>query len=223
MSRRRLNSEERRAQIISAARAVFSQNGYDGAKTLQIAQAADVSEALVYRHFPSKLALYRAVMRQVFREQDAQLANYALSENNAAGLIESIRSFFHATVMHAKKPEAADRHRMTLASLAGDGRYANLIYRRSNTRNAEELATAHQTARDSGDMTGEKLDVQSTGMFIEHVATMLGAIGGLDFSVSPYGVKGEELVRQATWFCCRGLGLTDEAIARHLDADRPDD
>lgn len=216
MSRSRLNSEERRAQIIAAARTIFSKNGYNGAKTLQIAQAAKVSEALVYRHFPSKLALYRAVMRQVFREQDAQLEHYALDEVNAAALITSIKNFFHVTISEARKPEAMDRHRMTLASLASNGSYAALIYRRSQKRSTKGLEMAHRAARSSGDMTGKALDVQTTAMFIEHVGTMLGAIGGLDFPVSPYGVEGEELARQATWFCCRGLGFKDEVIARHL-------
>ena len=53
MTRKRISGTERRTLILAAARRIFSQYGYEGAKTLQIAREAKVSEALVYRHFPS--------------------------------------------------------------------------------------------------------------------------------------------------------------------------
>ena len=37
MTKKRIPGTERRAQIVAAARRVFSRHGYDGAKTLQIA------------------------------------------------------------------------------------------------------------------------------------------------------------------------------------------
>ena len=67
MTRKRISGEERRALILAAARRVFSQHGYDGAKTLQIAREAKVSKPIVYEHFGGKEGLYAVI---VDREMD---------------------------------------------------------------------------------------------------------------------------------------------------------
>jgi len=206
----------RRTHIVAAARRIFSRHGYDGAKTLQIAREAEVSEALVYRHFASKLSLYRAVLRQVFREQDSKWEEVGIRDEGAAGLVQAIHAYFRAVVADRSSAEALDRHRMMLASLAGDGSYASLIYRRSQRHNQKLVDATHATARDVGDIAGMPLDVTATSMFIEHVGTMIGAIGALPANAQPYGIDGDELARQATWFCCRGIGMADEVIARHI-------
>jgi AcrR family transcriptional regulator len=217
MARTRIPGAVRRTQIIAAARRVFSQHGYDGAKTLQIAREAQVSEALVYRHFPSKLALYRAVLRQVFLEQDERWREQGIQDHGSKGLAEAIYNFIAASLADASDPERCDTHRMTLASLAGDGSYASLIYRRSQRRNAAMMDTAYAAARDDGGLTGAALDVSAAAMFVEHVCTMMTAISALPPAARPYRIEGDELVRQATWFCLRGIGMSDEAIARSLD------
>lgn len=214
----RIPGAERRNQIVSAARRVFSQHGYDGAKTLQIAREAKISEALVYRHFPSKLALYRAVLRQVFVEQDERWREQGIHAQGTMGLAGAIHTFIAACVADAGDPKRLDNHRMTLASLAGDGSYASLIYRRSQRRNAATMNTAYADARADGGLTGEELAVPAAAMFVEHVGTMIAAIGGLPPAAQPYGIVGDDLVRQATWFCLRGIGMPDETIAAYFDS-----
>ena len=58
----RLTGEERRRVIIEAAVALFSQKGFRGTTTKEIAQAAGVSEAMVFRHFATKEELYAAIL-----------------------------------------------------------------------------------------------------------------------------------------------------------------
>lgn len=60
--RRRLSACERRAQLIDAALDVFARRGFVGATTKEIAAEAGVAEAIIFRHFPSKEALYAAVL-----------------------------------------------------------------------------------------------------------------------------------------------------------------
>lgn len=70
MSKRtRLTAKDRKALILANARAIFAQNGYEAARTQDIARHSGVSEALMYQHFPSKEALYRAVLREVIRDR----------------------------------------------------------------------------------------------------------------------------------------------------------
>ena len=53
--------ETTRQQLLDAATAVFSELGYAGATTKQIARAAGVSEGTIYRHFTDKRELFTAV------------------------------------------------------------------------------------------------------------------------------------------------------------------
>ena len=58
----RLDAEERRAAIIEAALPLFARKGFSGVLTKELAQAAGVSEALLYKHFPSKQAIYEGIL-----------------------------------------------------------------------------------------------------------------------------------------------------------------
>ena len=59
---RRMPGEERRLQILSVAMKLFSQRGFRGTTTKEIAAAAGVSEAMVFRHFATKEDLYTAIL-----------------------------------------------------------------------------------------------------------------------------------------------------------------
>ena len=53
---------ERRLQILRVAVRLFSQRGFRGTTTKEIALAAGVSEAMVFRHFATKEELYSAIL-----------------------------------------------------------------------------------------------------------------------------------------------------------------
>jgi len=58
----RMSGEDRRLQILRVAMRLFSQRGFRGTTTKEIALAADVSEAMVFRHFATKEELYSAIL-----------------------------------------------------------------------------------------------------------------------------------------------------------------
>jgi AcrR family transcriptional regulator len=60
----RMRGDERRAQLIDVALACFAEHGYDGTSTRAIAAAAGVTEGLIFRHFPTKRDLLRAVIER---------------------------------------------------------------------------------------------------------------------------------------------------------------
>lgn len=64
MHQGRLDGEARRAQIVEIARRMFASGGYRMTTTRQLARAAGVSDALMYRHFESKDDVLRAVVDQ---------------------------------------------------------------------------------------------------------------------------------------------------------------
>jgi AcrR family transcriptional regulator len=58
----RMAGDERRLQILRIAMRLFSQRGFGGTTTKEIAVAAGVSEAMVFRHFATKKELYSAIL-----------------------------------------------------------------------------------------------------------------------------------------------------------------
>jgi AcrR family transcriptional regulator len=88
----RLTTEQRRRQVISAAMRLFSSKGFDGTSTREIAQAAGINEALIFRHFQTKEDLYWAVVS---------------SRIEAAGRQEKIREYLRSPHLDAREVLAA--------------------------------------------------------------------------------------------------------------------
>jgi AcrR family transcriptional regulator len=63
--RRLLARPERRAAIVRAAATAFAHRGFAGTSMDDVAAAAGITKLIVYRHFPSKEALYDGVLEQV--------------------------------------------------------------------------------------------------------------------------------------------------------------
>ena len=70
----RLSAAERRRKIIAAAAEVFIEQGYSGARTKEIAERADVTEAFLYRHLASKEEMYEVAILEPLRVGLAALA-----------------------------------------------------------------------------------------------------------------------------------------------------
>ena len=58
----RMHADERHRQLLRVAIDVFARNGFSGTKTKDIAAAAGVSEAILFRHFATKEDLYHAIL-----------------------------------------------------------------------------------------------------------------------------------------------------------------
>lgn len=63
-------------QIIDGARKAFLADGFDGASMSDIARVAGVSKGTLYVYFPSKAALFAALVREDKRQQAEQLGAY---------------------------------------------------------------------------------------------------------------------------------------------------
>jgi TetR/AcrR family transcriptional regulator len=78
LNRSRMRAEQRRQHFIDTALHLFSTRGFRGTTTKAIAEAAGVSEALLFRYFPTKADLYGAILQQKARQAgfDAQLETF---------------------------------------------------------------------------------------------------------------------------------------------------
>jgi AcrR family transcriptional regulator len=66
-------SETTITQIMAAAIPLFSHSGYEAASVADICAKADVSKGAFYHHFPSKQALFLAIVDQWLQGVDTQL------------------------------------------------------------------------------------------------------------------------------------------------------
>ncbi len=84
----RLSAEKRRQQIVDAAVELFSRKGFRGTRTREIAEAAGISEAMIYRHFATKRGLYSAIIeaKSVTEELLASAATAAHGKDDAGVL-----------------------------------------------------------------------------------------------------------------------------------------
>jgi AcrR family transcriptional regulator len=63
----RLTAPQRRRELLRAATAVFARTNYRAARVGDIAAEAGVSEPMLYRHFPSKKALFCELLDRIGR------------------------------------------------------------------------------------------------------------------------------------------------------------
>jgi len=91
----RLSRSARRAQLLLAARDVFSAQGYHAAAMDDIAERAGVSKPVLYQHFPGKLELYRAVLT-TYADDLVQKVRGALasSSDNGERVHASVAAYF---------------------------------------------------------------------------------------------------------------------------------
>src|SRR5262252_4325780 len=86
--------EQRRLQILRIAMRLFSQRGFRGTTTKEIALAAGVSEAMVFRHFATKEELYSAILDHkacLHDERDPlQVVANAIVQKNDAAVFEGL-------------------------------------------------------------------------------------------------------------------------------------
>ena len=60
----RISAPERKEKILAAAEELFARKGFAGTTTRELALAAGINEALLFRHFGNKEELYMAVLEQ---------------------------------------------------------------------------------------------------------------------------------------------------------------
>ena len=85
----RMAAGARRAQVLEVAQELFAREGYHHVSMDDIADAAEVSKPVLYRHFPSKLDLYLAVVdhrgEALVARIDAALAAIPTREEDTTG------------------------------------------------------------------------------------------------------------------------------------------
>jgi len=100
-----MTGEGRRLQILRVAMRLFSQRGFRGTTTKEIALAAGVSEAMVFRHFATKNELYSAILDHKACLHDEMDPTTVVAE---AIKRKDDRAVFEGIALHALKQHESD-------------------------------------------------------------------------------------------------------------------
>jgi len=211
----KLSSADRRAAIIQAVRQVFAAKGFDGTTTRELARAAGVSEALLFKHFPNKEALYTAMQRACCQEAPEKRERLAALEPTAATLVFLV----HLLVSHivGDDDEDAVQTRLMLRSMLEDGEFARLTLQRLAAGWVPKVEECLRGAIAAGDAVAGPGQPAVQGWFTQHLAAsvMIHLLPGA--RVVDYGVSRPQLIEQTVWFALRGMGLKEAVIKRHCN------
>lgn len=108
----RLKGPERRQQLLAVATRLFAERGYEATTTASIAEAAGITEPVLYRHFENKKDLYLAVLRNC---SAALLDRWKAAASEATQAPEQIRHL--AASIYGALPEIADFQRVIYGSV----------------------------------------------------------------------------------------------------------
>lgn len=93
-------ARDSRGRLLAAATAEFAARGYAAASVDRIARAARVNKAMIYYHFASKAALYRAVVHDLLTAVLARVQDVAAG---AGAPPDKLRAFIRAVVAEAER------------------------------------------------------------------------------------------------------------------------
>src|SRR4051794_40776180 len=92
----RADARRNRERILAAARDVFAEGGPD-ASTEEVAHRAGVAVGTVFRHFPTKADLLRALMKDLLSQVTAEATALAEEGDPATALFEFFRGLVRRT------------------------------------------------------------------------------------------------------------------------------
>jgi TetR/AcrR family transcriptional regulator, transcriptional repressor of aconitase len=212
----RLEREVRRKAIVDAAMPLFARNGFGGTTTKQIAAAAGVSEALLFKHFPTKSELYQAMLRSGC-SADPAFARLETLEPSTRTLVQMMRFMVrHVVIGAVDSPAACEaRTRLMVSSFLEDGAFARLAFEAVASALGPRFAASIAAAERAGDLAPRATPPLNLLWFAHHVAATLAHARLPGGTVVPYDGATEAVLGQAVRFILRGIGLTDAAIAAH--------
>lgn len=218
----RLSAEARREAIVQAAAPLFADKGFDAVTTREVAEAAGVSEALLYRHFESKAALYEAIQMACIAEASGEAQKIESLPDSTATLVLAAYLVM-AKIQLGSRPGSAQAHipRLILRSLLTDGEFTRGFVRATSAKWIGKIERCMRAGVEAGEIELPYEEAFNSVWFAHHVACSivfyrLPGESVVDYPGTP---DAEECLDRSMRFVLRGLGLTKKAIDTYYQRD----
>lgn len=208
----RLTPDERKRQIIEAAMPLFARHGFSGTTTKQVAEAAKVSEGLLFKYFANKTALYDAIITSCFDEADVRfnaLETLPPSTATLAAIVQVIVNYF--TTLKQRGAHEQSRQRLFMQSLVEDGEFARVAMRAFADAVAPLMSRSLSAAQAAGDLDAV-VDPNRGFWLSSMLQMMLGAFVLHEDMTSGRDTDLDAWEDDVTRFILRGLGVNSAAI-----------
>jgi TetR/AcrR family transcriptional regulator, transcriptional repressor of aconitase len=209
----RLDSDERHKAIVTAAVPLFARKGFAGTTTRELAEAANISEGLLFRHFPSKRQLYGEILR-LGCEGDPALDRLASLKPSTLTLVHMTRYMVGYFLLPggSDRTERDSRLRLVLHSFLEDGEYARELFDTIFERVHPLFAASVEAAVAAGDLVAGPIASANRFWFGHHLAAMAACVFLPGRACIAYPSTPADLVEEASRFILRGIGMPDAAI-----------
>ena len=170
-----MSAEQRREAIVTAALPLFARKGFANTTTRELAEAAGVSEALIYKHFPSKESLYAEIQNIGCRDKDQGLEKLAGADPSTSTLVHIVY-YLLRTIVLGKPGDPISwetKHRMIMNSCLEDGEFARLLYENRFSCCFTKVQDCLAAAEGAGDIVECLVSRENRVRFAHHLAAMI--------------------------------------------------
>jgi len=169
----RLSADERRMSILRAALPVFASKGFDGTTTRDIAEAAEVSEALLYQHFPSKENMHEAIQDFLCSGKDEVIKKLSELKPSTESLVRLIYMIVQLIMGSATGEDSDSVVRLMIKSLIEDGKFARSFHENRIYLLLDFMRASVEASKKSGDLVPSPLNSDERMWFSHHIAVLL--------------------------------------------------
>jgi AcrR family transcriptional regulator len=220
----RLLGDHRKDSIVQAAMPLFARKGFKGTTTKDIARCAEVSEALIYKHFPTKELLFQEIQANCCLKFTELAALFNTIEDSLSGLRMVVQVMAEVILDEgASAGPSQDRrifHRLMLQSVIDDGDFAREFFRQRSSLFINKIeaclrkASLHYAATLPVDLGAQR----SQALFCHNVLVMTALHHLPDCPVVDYQQTRAGIIASAVKFCLGGLGVPETDAMDKLSA-----
>lgn len=188
--------QARREQLLQAALELFAENGYEGTCTRHVAERTGVTEAVLFKHFPTKQDLFEAVLQRfgpghLIRLPLRELADLPLAE----ALTRQVRAFVDASWEHRRL-----LHMLFHSARRDPAAAAELRRQYEEVREAVRRLLVERAAR--GEARAEMTEAAMQVIALSMRAFVMRSRGRTD---DEWRDESEEFVRNLVGVVCQGV------------------
>jgi AcrR family transcriptional regulator len=211
----RLSAKLRKDSIAQSALPLFARKGLDGVTTIELAESCGVSEALIFRHFPTKAALFNEMLQRYSDFIDPVGLRVDTLPPSTGTLVRLVFNYMNGIVLK-ESTRGYQIMRLFYRSFVDDGEFAAQFLRSKRLRAIRaSFAAGLREARKSGDARPLPTEPENLFWFLQHTASMACLIRLPPKRAVRYRGRLGDAVGDMVRYALRGIGLTEAALERY--------
>lgn len=188
-------AQEKRALILTAATALFLELGYDRTSLARIAERSGVSRATLFKQFPSKAALFDAMVTESWSTADEE------DPPPAGNIVDGLSIIGRRYAELLSRAQMTDLFRIVIAELPRFPELANAQFSRGKMPYFESVRRYLLAEQEAGTVRIEDMDLAATqflGMISNYVFWPTLLVPGWEVSAERAARVVDEAVRTFT-------------------------